>query len=85
MNWMDYIPHGVLGAVSAVVAWVGKQHFAYDKKTRDRVETLEVTTAAMPTKDDLDRIHSRIDGLSTEISAGQRDILAAIAGRQPRL
>lgn len=85
MNWIDYIPHGILGTATAVVAWVGKQHISYDKKTRERVEALEVNTAGMPTKDDLDRIHSRIDGLSTEISAGQRDILAAIAGRQPRL
>lgn len=71
----DYIPHGLVTAVAGVVAWAGKTHLAFDKKTRERVEALEINRVV---KDDVDRIHERLDGLGREMATAQREILTAI-------
>jgi hypothetical protein len=71
----DYIPHGLITAVAGVVAWAGKTHLAFDKKTRERVEALEVNHV---TKADIDGIRTRLDGLGTEMATAQREILTAI-------
>lgn len=85
MTWTDYIPHGLLTTAVAAIAWVGRSHIAFDKKTRERVEKIEVNVAALPSKSDLDRVHDRIDELGRQISDGQREILTAIAlPRGPR-
>jgi hypothetical protein len=81
MNWADYIPHGIAGVAVTAVGWLAKQHISYDKKTREKVSAIEVTVAALPAKEDLDRVHDRIDALGRQIADGQLQILTAVNRR----
>ncbi len=82
---LAYVPHGVVVMALGAISWVGKQHLAFDKKTRESVDALQLNVAALPGKTDVDRIHDRIDKLGIEMATGQREILAAVVQRGRRL
>lgn len=81
---MDYLieilkQHGAIGAAVLFIAYMGQRHMKSDRVVHHDVETrVRALEAERATKDDITRVHDRLDDLHTEMSAGQREILLAI-------
>jgi|GEM_PF-2786578 hypothetical protein len=70
-------------ALLTVLAWVGKRHMDEDRQNHKalsaRIESLEKDRAE---KDDINRIHQRIDELADAMHRGHREILQTLLERR---
>lgn len=72
MSLTDYIPHGVVTAFGAVVAYVARDHFK-----RDDARFAEI-------KVDYKAIDAKLDAQNTTVRENHEEILRLLGGLPPR-